>query len=304
MSKGGKSSTSTSSSTATAPDYLQSGLTDSTQDATNLYAGGAPQYYPGESVAPLNTIQTQALNNTVALANAGSPLVNSAQTSAQNILDTPSGAGNPVLQQLINTVGGQAVSAVNGSFNQGNRMGSGSNASTAATAFGNAALPLLFQQYNNDQQNKIATAAQAPGLANEDFTEQGYAGAAGDVFQQNQQAQDTGAQTAYNYNASAPENFLNNYLQQLYSNPQNNTVQNGTNTTTQKSSGGVLSGLLTAASLLAAPMTGGLSLGGTIGSGIGSLFSGLTAAQGIGSLAGSVAGGGYNGTLSGFGITA
>jgi len=53
-------------------------------------------------------------------------------------------------------------------------------------------------------------------------------------------------------------------------------------TSTQKTSGGTLgaigSGLLGAASLFAAPMTGGLSLGG-----LGGLFSGATAAAGIGS---------------------
>lgn len=285
MSKGGNSQTSTSN--VSSPAYLSNANVDATGAATSLYNAGAPTYYSGEGVAPMNAAQTAAINNTIGLTNAGSPGLTAANNATLGILNTPSGSGNPVLQQLMDTAGKQAVGAVNGSFNGANRMGSGANAATAGTAYANASLPYLFQQYNADNTNKLTASAQQPALDNQGYARQAYAGEAAGQQQTQQQNEDTANLTAYNYNAQEPENFLNNYLQQLYGNPANNTQT--TSTSTSKSSGGALSDALAIGSLLAAPMTGGMSLAGmgaSAAGGFGSILSGIGASSMAGSLAG------------------
>lgn len=275
MSLGKGGTTQSSTSNTTSPAFLEDPTQSATSSATSLYNAGAPQYYAGQTVAPLNAAQLTAINNITGMANAGSPGVNNANTTLNGILNTPAGTGSPVLQQLMNTAGAQAASAVNGSFNQANRLGSGANAATAATAATNAALPYEQTQYNDNVNQQIAAAQQEPALAQVPYAQQAAAGQAASIPQTQQQAEDTAAQTAYNYNAQEPENFLNNYLQQLYQSPANNTVSNSTNTSS--SSGGLLSDLLTGASLLSgAGGLGGIgSALGSVGSGIGSAFSSI-----------------------------
>lgn len=294
MSKGSKKSTSSATSSYTAPAYLTADTQNALQDATSIYNQGAPSYYPDQTYANFTPLQNQAMDQTVQLASDGSPLVKSAQGAVQNILDTPSGT-NPYLDQYLQTIGAQTQNNVNQSFNANGRFGSGSNAATAATAVTNAQLPFLFNQYNTDQGNKLTAATEAPGLADYDFNNLARIGAVGDAQQQMGQNAINDKVNAYNYNATAPENWLNNYLTQLNSSNANNWgTSNQTNTQTT-SGGSALSSILGGALALGGLFTGGATTGlgaalglGGMGSGIGSLLGSFitpTATEAVGAAA-------------------
>lgn len=309
MSKGGSSKTTTQTQKIKLPGYIQAPLTAATADATNLYNAGAPTYYGGETVAPLNNYQTSALDQTAALASAGSPLVKSGQQFLQDTLDTPSGAGNPTLDALLQQYGLQANNLVNSNFNKAGRVGSGMNAAAAGTAITNATLPVLASQYNADQNLKLQAANAAPNLANYDFTNLNRVAAVGDAYQGQAQNVDNANKAAYDYNSTEPENFLNNYLQQLYTSPGTKTPTTTTSATQTTGGGSTLSNILGGAATLAGLFTGtgplvGLAsgLGSAAGGGIASLLGGLGVGNTAINTAGSALGGSFGNALQNFAL--
>lgn len=239
MGKGGKTSTSTS--TIAAPAYLQSQLEFGAQQARNLYEKGAPAYFSGPTKAGLDPVQQEALQKTLDLARAGSPLVKSAQGFAQDTLDTPSGQ-NPYLEAIVGKAQRDANSLVLSNFNKAGRFGSGANVETAGKAVTDASLPYLFNQFNTDQQNKFTAASMAPTFAQQDYNDAARIGTVGDVYQGQTQNGITDAFNKWQYDAAAPQNMLSNYLNSIYSSPGNKDTTTTTNTT--EKSGSALSNTL------------------------------------------------------------
>lgn len=301
MSKGSAKTTSTSNQTqkTTPVSYLGTDTANALSQATALDAAGAPAYYPGQQVADLTPAQLEANQNITNLVNNGNPGIDDANSALQSILTTPSGT-NPYLDQYLSTLGAQTANGINNTFNANGRFASGSNAATAATAVTNAQLPFLMNQYNTDQANKLTASQDVIPLSNNAFQQQA---ALADVGQ-SQQSQNQNVINAdinkYNYNATAPENFLNNYLNQLNSSDANNwgTTTDNTTQTQSSKSGSVLGSLLSTGLALSSLFTGGataplagLTSGAGLGSLIGSLFTpDITAAAGVA---------GTNGTLTG-----
>lgn len=219
------------------------------------------------------------------MARTGSPLVDQSQQFVSDILSTPSGQ-NPYLDQMLQKYGREANAAVMANFNKSGRMGSGANAATAASAYADATLPLLFQQYNTDQQNKFNAANMAPSLAEQDYLDINRIATAGDIMQAQDQQGINEAFTRWQYDANAPQKLLDAYLNSVYSSPAANLT---TTTNTQKQSGGglgsVLGGIASIASMFtpAGPLAG---IGSSMGFGVGSMLSGLGATNLGGSLMG------------------
>lgn len=266
MSKGGKKTTSTQ--TVSSPAYLQNQLEYGASEARKLYDKGAPAYFSGATKAGLDPVQQEALQKTLALARSGSPIVRSAQKFAQDTLDTPSGQ-NPYLEAIVGKAQRDANALVVGNFNKAGRFGSGANVDTAGRAVTDASLPFLFNQFNADQNNKFTAAGMAPGLADQDYNDAARIGTVGDAYQQQSQNTIDDATAKWSYDANAPQQLLQNYLQSIYASPGNNDKT--TVGTTKEGGGGLGSTLGTLAGLASTFATGGMAA--PLGFGIGSALS-------------------------------
>lgn len=251
MSGGSQNTTGTTAPGAAVQPYYNSALTG----AQNLLNTGGPQYYTGQTVAPLNATQNQGLSSITGAA--GAP---NASTSAQtaNEFET-SGAllnpsNNPYLAGTFNQAADQVQSQLSSEF-----AGAGSNVINSlpvqSDEMNNLATQLYGGAYNTGLQAETQASALAPSIdAGTYLPGQNLLGA-GQVEQNTAQNQDTAAQAAYNYNSQLPMNMLSWYSGLLGENA------SPTKTTTGTVSGSPNSGLQTTGALL----TGLGALGGTSG---------------------------------------
>lgn len=289
MSKKGGGGAQTVTQESAPPAYLLPYLKQADAAASSLFNQGPPPLYAGQTYAPINATQQQALDKTLAY---GNQPVNPATVTGVNTLvdaanSNPDPMQNPYIADMIRQQGLNANQIVAGNFNQGGRYGSGAHAAAAGTAVTNAQLPTLAAQYNTGVQNKLTSAALLPQMGvNEDQQQLGKAqavGTVGDTYAAEAQKAINEAMSRFQYaNGGGQQQLLQNFISNLSGLP------NSGGSTTQTTS---------------APSQG---LGGSIGnivSGLGSL-SGLSSGigGGLGSFLGagsSLAGamGGASGTL-------
>ncbi len=231
---GGSPTTAQTVTSSTAPwsgqqPYLSFGF----QQAQDLYNRGGPQYYAGDTLAPVSGDTTQALALQAQRALAGSPLTTAAQANA---LGTAQGdylsAGNPYLQNMFNSIADTVRPSVTGSFEGAGRYGSGAYANALASALTNNAGNLAYQNYNDERGNMMRTDALAPTLANQDYTDIGQLAATGDAQRQLAQQDINSAVDRYNYNQNLPYNSLADYMRMIqgnYGSSSTQTTQNYAN---------------------------------------------------------------------------
>ena len=299
--KKGKSSTSTSSSLQSRVPipYINDDLKAISNEAAALYEQGLPDFYPNQTYADFTEEQNQALDLTRSRAFNGSPLVDEAQNFAT---DLASGAyqDNPYLNDMIDLLGRNAIRDVNSSYNQSGRLGSGMNLDTGVRAVTEAQLPFLLDQYNTSIGQRLAASELAPTLAREDYYDLSKLYGVGEARQAQEQLAIDEDMARYEYEAFKPYNNLQRYADFIYTSPAadpgfGNTYSESTQTQKQSGGGSILGSALGAASLAAAPFTGGASLG--FGGGFGSL-GGVSSLIGAGSFG--LGTGGQSG-ISGFG---
>lgn len=165
----------------------QGGTTTTTQTSTpwaglqpylkSLYAGAGNlaqtdpfQAYPGQTVAPFNPQQLQALDLTQQRALSGSPVENAAQ-NANYAFNTGQflSAGNPYFGNMVNQIAQQVNPQIASGFEQGGRLGSGAQANAFESALTNQAGNLAFQNYNQGLNNMIQSQALSPQLGQMDY---------------------------------------------------------------------------------------------------------------------------------------
>ncbi len=156
MSMGGGTTTGSAQPYAPSQPYL-SGLLPAAQ---GIYNSQGP--YPG-----LSPTTQGAMSLTANRALAGSPLVQTAQNTVQNM--AAGGATNPYLDQMANTALGKVRDMTMGEFTAAGRTGSGANQQELTRNLGDVANQIYGGQYNNDQNRTLAAAQLAPGLANQDY---------------------------------------------------------------------------------------------------------------------------------------
>lgn len=257
--------------------FLKSGY----QDAQNLYKQGAPDYYPGQIIAPMSGYTKGSLDAMAQRAAAGSDLTRAAQGQ---LTDTLSGKyleqGNPYLQNAITAATRPVINAYNdqiapglaSDFSSAGRYGSGAHALASADAgaqmqaqIGDIASQMAYQNYGDERQNQIRGMLFAPELAQQDYRDIAMLGQAGAGYDQyNQSLIDADIQK-YNYQQNKDWNFLNDYIGLL------NGATGSSSTTTQPVQSGGIGGAATGA--LGGAMTGA-SLGsmfGPVGTGIGAI---------------------------------
>lgn len=285
--KGGKTQTSTSTQTVEVPEYLERELRYGLSEARDLYDQGAPEFYPNQTYADFDPLQLEAQDATLGRARAGSPLIDSAQDLTQRTLDGEFLQGNPYLDQLLERYGAKANSQVLGTFNQSGRLGSGANVATSQQAIADATLPFLFNTYENERGRQVNASQFAPTLAAEDYRDIAAIDAVGGIRQGQTQLGVDEDVARYNYEATAPSTWLDQYLSRVNSSGANNlTTTTGTQTTKTKSGGGLGSALGTALSIGSMLVPGGqfAALGDSLG-GLGSAagFGLSTGGQALGS---------------------
>ena len=222
----------TTTTSTVAPEiapYLTYGL----QQASNLYAGGGPQYYTGETfVAPSQTTQAgvQALE-TRALA--GSPLTGLAQQQLQGTLGGAYLGGNPFFQgafapaaqaaqtQFKSTLGDIASkSSLAGRYGSG-AMGNLQDRASGqyAQALTNTAGQLAYQNYEQERARQQAAIGAAPALAQADYQDINQLLQAGQL-REGYQGQQLGADIQrFNFLQNQPQQNLQNYMSLVYGNP-------------------------------------------------------------------------------------
>ena len=222
----------TTTTSTVAPEiapYLTYGL----QQASNLYGGGGPQYYTGETfVAPSQTTQAgvQALE-TRALA--GSPLTGLAQQQLQGTLGGAYLGGNPFFQgafapaaqaaqtQFQNTMGDiSSKASLAGRYGSG-AMGNLQNraAGQYAQALTNTAGQLAYQNYEQERARQQQAIGAAPALAQADYQDINQLLAAGQL-REGYQGQQLGADIQrFNFLQNQPQQNLQNYMSLVYGNP-------------------------------------------------------------------------------------
>lgn len=272
--KGGGSSSQTTK--VEVPEYLENELQYGVQQARRDYRKGAPDYYPGQTYADFDPMQLEALNGTANLARTGSPLVQSAQTAVQDILNTPPGQ-NPYLDGMLKKLAANANAQVNDQFIAAGRTGSGANVATATQSITDAQLPYLLDQFNTDRNMQLQAAGIAPNLADYDFQNLSRIGTVGDAFQAQTQQGINEDIDRFNYDQTKDSAWLDKYLARINGSAANNLT---TQTTTQEKSGGGLSSILGSALGIGSMFVPGGQFAG-IGSSIGSAL-GMGAASGLG----------------------
>ena len=221
--------TTTSTIDPTIAPYLQYGL----QQASNLYAGGGPQYYTGDTyVAPSQTTQAglQALE-TRALA--GNPLTGAAQQQLQGTIGGAYLSGNPFFQGAF-APAAQAASQqfkttlgdIGSKASLAGRYGSGAMGNLENRAAGqfaqsltNTAGQLAYQNYEAERQRQQQATGMAPQMAATDYQDIQQLLNAGQL-REGYTGQQLGADIArFNFLQNQPQQNLQNYMSLVYGNP-------------------------------------------------------------------------------------
>ncbi|MBN9219539.1 MAG: hypothetical protein J0I79_16460 [Mesorhizobium sp.] len=282
---GSKAQTPSTTTTTTTPwSGVQPYLTDSLQQAQNLYQSGAG-YYPTSTVAPLSSQTQQALDLTQQRALNGSPLQSAAQGNATNTLNGAYLNSNPGLQGaidaatqgLVRNYQTATLPGIQGSFSKSGRYGSGAMQGAVSDAqnnlagqIGNISQNLAYQNYGDERNRQVQTSALAPQLAGMDFSNLQALTGVGQTYDTQNQAQLTDLVNRYNYqnggalddyiarlNGTGATNFKNSASSSLNGTPASNGIAGGL--------GGALAGAQAGSFLGPWGTLGGGVLGGLAG---------------------------------------
>lgn len=226
MSKG--SDTTTTRQTAEPWSGVQSYLKGGFEDAKTLYDKGAPAYYPNQTVAPLSGYTQGALDWQAQRAQAGSPVMASAQSELQKTLGGDYlQQGNPYLQNAIDKATRPVVEryqdvvmpGLDSTFSSAGRYGSGAHQAAAnqgysdmMTQLGDISGQMAYQNYGDERTNQLRAQMFAPQMAQADYFDINQLGAAGSALDAyNQQLINADVQK-YNYEQNAPQKWLSDYM--------------------------------------------------------------------------------------------
>lgn len=221
--------TTTSQIDPTIQPYLGYGL----QQAQQMYQGGGPAYYGGQTyVSPSTTTQTglQALE---ARASMGNPLLQSAQNQLQNTVSGGFLGGNPFFQGAFQPAARaaemqfkQTLGDIGSKASLAGRYGSGTMGQLqdrAAGQFGqqlaNTAGTLAYQNYADERARQQQATMAAPQMAQADYQDIQNMLQAGQLREGYTGAQQQADIAKFNFLQNQPQQNLQNYLSLVYGNP-------------------------------------------------------------------------------------
>lgn len=159
---GGKSTTTTQSTTNKPPKWAQPLFEQSAKDAQGLYNSGAGgNVYQGQTVADLGANTQAGIGNVMSggadygnlLAQAGQPT--SAKTNLSGMASGQNLMSNPYFNQALQGQLDSTAAQVQSQFSGAGRYGSGANTGVLANSLGNIRANALSDQYNRDVGNML-----------------------------------------------------------------------------------------------------------------------------------------------------
>tara|TARA_R100001440_G_scaffold60761_2_gene80618 strand:+ start:5944 stop:6762 length:819 start_codon:yes stop_codon:yes gene_type:complete len=171
MSKGSNPSNVTTTTSAEPSEFVRPYLTEAFDQAQNLFQSSTPNYFPNQTYADFSPETETALQLATARATGGNPLLGSAQSEINNILQGNylSPTSNPFLQGLYNQMAGDVTAGVQSQFSKAGRLGSAANQRVLAEELGDLATRVYAPNFQAERQNMMAATQLAPQLAQADF---------------------------------------------------------------------------------------------------------------------------------------
>lgn len=201
---GGSSKTQTVTQNNSPWSGVQGYLTDAYKNLSTEVGKGAPEYYPGNTVAPFSQQQQQSIQGVTNLANGGNPTLDAANQQLQKTINGDYLNSNPYFSQVAQ----QVRQPVDSEFASGGRYMSGQHDVAVAQALA----PYAYQNYAAERQNQLNAINQAPGIDQARYYGYGQLGNVGAAVQQQGQNVINADVNKYDYNTSKDYNWLNQYI--------------------------------------------------------------------------------------------
>lgn len=198
---------------------VQPQLTQGYADLQANYNKGAPDYYPGQTVADFSPQQQQSIQGITNLATQGNPNFSAANNELNKTISGGYLNSNPYFDQVAQNVRQPTDSA----FAMGGRYGSGQHDAAVAGALA----PYAYQNYAQERQNQLSAINQVAPIDQAQYYGQQQLGNVGAAVQQQGQNVINADISKYDYNTNKDTNWLNQYLGTL------NGASGGSSTTTQ-----------------------------------------------------------------------
>lgn len=247
----------------TVPDWLQPYLTGELQSGQGLVSAGGPQYYPGQQVAPLTSMQNAGISGIQQ--QAGQP--NAASAADQQNQNIESGMylnpnTNPYLAGTLATAGQGVQNNVDSQFGSAGRNVVGS-APVQTSAMNQLANQIYGSAYQSGMTNMIQGQALAPQLDAATYLPSTELLQTGAGVQGQNQNEINASMNKYNYQQQLPENMLSWYSGLLSQNGApfggSQGTSSGSNNSALTDAGGAVAGASALSSL--ASLFGSSSLG-------------------------------------------
>lgn len=194
-------------------------LKDAYKQLGTNFKQGAPDYYPGETVAGFSPQQQQSIQGITDLATGGNQTLTAANDELGKTIRGDYLRGNPYFNEMLSTL----RQPVDSTYAMGGRYGSGAHDGAIAGVAGN----LSYQNYAQERQNQLNAINQAPAIDQARYFGQQQLGNVGAAVQQQGQNVIDSNIAKYNYNQNKDTNWLNQYIATL------NGATGGSSTTTQ-----------------------------------------------------------------------
>lgn len=179
--------TDTATQTTEMPSWLVPFIQNYAQTSQNV-ANLPYTPYQGQTVADLNPYQVQGLNAQAARAVNGSPVMNAGSSELQKTLSGGYLNNNPYLDAIVNKAGQDITGNMTNIDARAGSFGNSGVQSATAKALADSAMNLRYNDYSNERGRMMSGLSMAPTYANQDYTDAAALQAAGQRFQQNQQA--------------------------------------------------------------------------------------------------------------------
>lgn len=131
------------------------------------------QFFPGQTYADFAPETEQALTGMTNRAQAGSPLVKSAQGMVGDTLNgNYLSAGNPYFSQMSDRITSEVLPSITSQWAKAGRgTGNSQVVEAASRGLGDSIGQLAYQNYGQERSNQMNAATMAPTLANQDYAD-------------------------------------------------------------------------------------------------------------------------------------
>ena len=267
MSKGSNPTNVTTTTSAEPSEFIRPYFQQAIDYGQDLFESQTPQYFPEATYTGFAPQTETALQLAQARAIQGNPLLGSAQTEVNKILqgDYLSPTSNPFLQNVAQQVADNVTSQVQSQFTKAGRLGSGANQEILARELADAQNRLFADNFAAERQRQFDAVQLAPQLGQADYDDIAQLGQVGAAREDLEMAKLQDAIARFDFEQQRPFLKLREYLGTLGANVPTTTVS--TQPVFRNTGAGLLGGALAGARL--GGMVSGINpMFGAIGGGL------------------------------------